>query len=152
VDPNAPRPSDPDIKANVMNALQNLSGLDLQQVSVSAQNGHVTIEGSAPTFWTKDRAERLIALLPGILEIRNKLVVVPTHNILDESIAHSIAQAFERNGSIDTESILLTVENGIVTLSGIVPNWAARQAAYETALYTEGVIDIKDKLIVKAVS
>jgi hypothetical protein len=38
----------------------------------------------------------------------------------DESIARSIAQAFERNGRIDTESIFLTVENGIVTLSGIV--------------------------------
>jgi osmotically-inducible protein OsmY len=152
VDPNIPRPSDPEIKANVINLLQNLSGLDMDEATVAVNDGHVTLEGSAPTFWTKDRVEKLIALLPGVLEIHNKLAVVPSKDILDESIAQSITQAFERNAGIDTESIFLNVENGVVTLSGIVPTWLARQAAYEIALHTEGVVHINDKLIVKAAS
>jgi osmotically-inducible protein OsmY len=149
VDPNAPRPSDHEIEANVVNVLQNLSALNPDEVSVTVTNGNVTLEGSAPTFWTKDRAKSLISLLPGVLEIHNKLVVVPSQDILDESIAHSIARALERNAGIDTESILVSVENGVVTLSGIVPSWGARQGAYETALHTEGVIDIKDNLILE---
>ncbi|GEM_PF-3564988 len=44
------------------------------------------------------------------------------------------------------------VEDGVVTLSGIIPDWGVRRAVYETALHTEGVVDIKDKLIVKPAS
>ena len=50
--------------------------------------------------------------------------------------------------SINVEDVDVTVSNGKVTLSGAVPSRVARLAAYRAALYTSGVTDIKDNIIV----
>lgn len=51
---------------------------------------------------------------------------------------------------IDPEKITVTVNNGIVTLSGSVPNWTAYRLAEDDALNTSGVIDVNNKLIFEA--
>ena len=42
----------------------------------------------------------------------------------------------------------VTISSGKVTLSGAVPSRVARLAAYRAALYTPGVTDIEDNIIV----
>lgn len=74
-------------------------------------------------------------------------MLVSVGDIPDKRIAHSMAQALERYANAVPNFIELTIPHGIVNLSGILPNWINSQAAYETVLDTEEVLDIRDKLI-----
>jgi osmotically-inducible protein OsmY len=72
---------------------------------------------------------------------------VPTKKQSDAAIAEAIVAALNRNKWIDPNRIDVVVENGVVTLSGTVMNWAARRGANDIAAYTPGVVDIQDNLV-----
>jgi osmotically-inducible protein OsmY len=48
----------------------------------------------------------------------------------------------------NARDINIKVENQIVTLSGKVPGWKAYHAAHDTALYTRGVVQVLNNLVV----
>jgi len=52
----------------------------------------------------------------------------------------------KRNSLVDAETVDVRVVNGVVTLSGSVPNLAARRAARDTAWRTPGVVDVRENL------
>ena len=52
--------------------------------------------------------------------------MVPTRTYGDEAIATDIVDALKRNSLVDAESVDVRVANGTVTLTGSVPNLAAR--------------------------
>jgi osmotically-inducible protein OsmY len=141
---------DSQLNSYIMNVLKWNPNIDSSEISVSVDNGWVTIEGSVDALWKKMRAEDLISDIAGVLGVTNKLSVVPTKDIMDELIAEDIVSALERNASLNVEDIDVKVENGTVTLSGSVSSWSARMAAYEAALYTEGVTRIHDDLQVSS--
>ena len=61
-------------------------------------------------------------------------------------LPNDIVSAIDRNLYVDAELVDVEVEDGIVTLSGNLPTWAAYKAAYNAAAYTSGVLDIVDNL------
>ncbi len=79
----------------------------------------------------------------------NEMGVVPTEQPIDEAIARDIEAALGRNINVNVEDVTVEVENGVVTLTGTVPTWAAWRAAYNTAIYTSGVVDIVDQLVIR---
>jgi osmotically-inducible protein OsmY len=78
----------------------------------------------------------------------NKLAVVPTERVADEALARVIVSTIDRDSRINVEDVDVTASNGKVTLSGAVPSRVARLAAYHAALYTSGITDIEDHIIV----
>ncbi len=86
--------------------------------------------------------------LRGVIDVVNKLAVVPTEDINDKLIAEDIEAALERNLYVNAEDVTVKVENGEVTLTGSVPNWHARGKAYDVAAYTLGVKDVHDYLTI----
>lgn len=44
--------------------------------------------------------------------------------------------------NVKVQDLDVTVEDSRVTISATVPNWSAWQAAYNTTMYTGGVIDV----------
>jgi osmotically-inducible protein OsmY len=137
---------DSQVKSNVLNVLKWNPNIDSSEISVSVDNGWITIEGSVDALWKKMRTEDLVSDVTGVLGLTNKLSVVPTKDIVDELIAEDIVSALERNSTLNVEDINVKVENGKVTLSGTVSSWSERMSAYESALYTEGVTHIHDDL------
>jgi len=79
----------------------------------------------------------------------NKISVVPTRSVVDENIAHEITEALDRHGEIESGTVGVKVEKGLVTLLGTVSNWAAKNAAFLTAVYTDGVTHVDNRLSVK---
>jgi osmotically-inducible protein OsmY len=122
--------------------------IDATDIDVSVETGWVTVEGSVDTLWKKDRMEEIVMDLTGVVGMTNKLAVVPTENVLDEEIGESILGALDRNAEIDVNLVDVKVENATVKLSGTVPTRNARRAAYEAALFTQGVSEIVDNLVV----
>jgi len=142
----APLPSNEDVGIWIENTLAWDPVIDETRITVSVDNGIVTMEGTVDAYWKKSFVEDKISGIRGILDIENKLAVVPTERIDDEVIAQDIVAAFDRDVQVDPETITVDVKDGIATLSGVVPYPASRRAAERDASLTGGVIDVINEL------
>jgi osmotically-inducible protein OsmY len=126
----------------------NLSGEDIY---LEYKAGTVTLTGSVDKLWKKNLAERLSRSVTSVYHVVNKISVVPTEDNADEAIAEMVERALERNSMVNENAINVKVARGVVTLVGTVPSWHARNAAFETAMYTSGVVDVHDQLAIQVV-
>ncbi len=142
-------PTDEEIKANIKNVLLWNQQVNAEDIKVKVNNSFVTLEGSVDTFWKKLRVESLASDVNGVLNVTNKLTVVPGKDFVDEAIAKDIVNAIDRSLKVNVDNIDIRVEKGKVTISGTVPNWSAYWATYDAVQYTAGVTDIEDRLVVE---
>lgn len=140
--------SDREIKKNVKNVLSLNPGLRDSNIDVSVKDGIVVLKGDVDAFWKMNLAKDLAGDLVGVRGVSNELSVVPTKDVRDEEIAGNIKDVFARSGKVDVEMVNVEVKKGKVTLSGIVPDWAAHNIAYEAVLHTAGVKGIKDRIVI----
>jgi len=139
-------PTDQEIRKDIEMILDWNPDIDAVGIKISVDGGEVILEGSVSSYWEKKRAEDLCGLIVGVREITNSLLVVPSESVLDQAIADGIAKALARNPHIDADSIDIRVRDGVVTLSGSVPNRTAFEAAQEAAQYSSGVVEVYNKL------
>jgi osmotically-inducible protein OsmY len=78
--------------------------------------------------------------------VENRLAVAPSKDIIDEAIAEDIVAAFNRDILVEPEDVTVTVNDGIVTLTGVVPAWSSLQAAENDAAHTAGVVGVDNQL------
>lgn len=145
-------PADHELSQIILNILQWHNNIDETSLTVNVDGGIAIVEGSVKSFWKKALAEDLIYSVKGILKVINNLTVTPTQNMVDETIADNIINAFKRNRHIGSGDVEVKVEEGYVTLSGYAPNSHTREQIYRTALYTKGVVDIRDRMKIKPFS
>lgn len=143
-------PSDSEISTRAINMLTWDHAIDESDITVSVIGGVVTLEGTVDAHWKRSFVETKIEGIRGILSIENKLAVVPKKKISDELIAKDVVDALDRDIRVDAQDVAVEVDDGIVTLSGNVPRWAARWAAGRDASRTAGVIDVVNELTVAA--
>jgi osmotically-inducible protein OsmY len=141
-------PNDADLSENVDRVLRWNPNTDASRLTISVSDGVVSLEGSVDSYWKKQHAERVAADVAGVIDVENRLAIVPTRRVTDETIANDIVNALKRNMLVDAELIDVRVTNGVVTLSGSVPNWAALRAARSAAYQTAGVVDVRDTLAI----
>jgi hyperosmotically inducible periplasmic protein len=141
-------PSDDEIQRSVV-ALLTLSGsLEEQTIHSSVHNGTVVLTGTVDANWKKIRAEELVSDVLGVRWVKNELAVVPSRKLSDRAIAESLVAALERNVHIDMERIDISVDEGRVTISGMVLTPAAYWASYRTALFNPGVRAVVNNLTI----
>jgi osmotically-inducible protein OsmY len=116
---------------------------------INGIDSNVVLEGSVDSFWKKVYAEALADGASGVIKVTNSLMVVATKKVVDETIAKDVTEALRRNATVDADSVGVTVENGVVTVTGTVVNWGAKTAAFFAALCTRGVVHVDDRLTVK---
>jgi osmotically-inducible protein OsmY len=117
------------------------------EIRIEMDDGSVTLEGTVNSYWKKKDAENIARHEPAVFQVINNLTVVPTKGFIDQSLAGDIVGAINRNMLLKTSDIEVKVENGSVTLTGKVTSLVARKAAYDAAVYTTGVKNIYDKLV-----
>lgn len=139
VDAESPGSDAGNISRSVENVLEWNSEIDASDIRSTSVGGIVTIEGTVDSYWRKVRAEDLASGVSGVVEVQNRLAVVPTDDAVDERIAADIVNAIERKSFVDMEDITVRVEDGAVTLAGEVNSRTEHEAVYESALYTDGV-------------
>lgn len=142
-------PIDEEIASNVANALSWDPDIDANKIDVSVIGGLLTLRGTVDAYWKKFQAQDIAYAITGVIDIINELAVVPTKIPEDEEIARTIENALERNTFVEAEDVNVVVENGRVTLTGFVPNWAAWRAAHKAASYTKGVVKVVDGLAIR---
>jgi len=144
-----PLPADRTIADNVKAMIGWNAELADSKIKVSVRAGKVTLEGTVDTVWKRLRAQDLAAEVEGVVDVENALTVVPTEDMVDEVIAEEILAAVKRNRLLDSETINVEVDGGMVTLSGTVDSWEARERANQAALYTFGVRDVTNNIVVR---
>jgi osmotically-inducible protein OsmY len=142
-------PSDEEIKTDVETSLSLNINIDISDINISVTAGIVTLEGTVDAYWKKTRAESIASGISGVLDVINKLTIVPTKNFVDKDIAEDLVSSISRNYRVSIDEVDVKVENGIVTLTGTVPDWDAYRAVLDATEFTAGVIDIEDNLIIE---
>lgn len=142
-------PSDTEIRESIVNSLRWNPDLRSFNIGVTVNDGWVTLEGTTDAYWKKLNAESEAFSVRGVINVTNKIAIVPTEEIGDEIIAQDVVDAIDRNVSVRANDVDVTVEDGRVILQGAVPSYDARLAAHNSALYTTGVTDVEDRLLVR---
>lgn len=141
-------PSDADIENNIRTKLSFDNRIDSSLIVVTVENGVVTLTGSVPSVWQRIKAEDIAQFTTGVLGVNNQLDVSLSKSFVDLDIENDIRDALNRNSIVDADSLTVSVSDGIVTLSGSQPTYAAKLTAKDIAYYTTGVIDVVDNVTV----
>ena len=141
-------PDDEQIKGNIEKMFSWDPEIEPQNIAVTVSAGKVTLEGSVNAILKKLKYQDIASNVTGVLQVINKLAVVPTDTYIDQNISETIMAALKRNTHVNARDVNIKVENQIVTLSGKVPGWKAYHAAHDTALYTRGVVQVLNNLVV----
>jgi osmotically-inducible protein OsmY len=143
---NDDRRADADLRGAVLQALA-LDGGVPATVEAQADDGIVTLTGTANWHFQCDEAESVASNVPGVVSVWNEIDLVPppptTHDL-----EHAIKKAMERNAKLDAESIKVESSNGTVTLRGTVSSWADHDEAVGAAWSAPGVSRVKDHILV----
>lgn len=139
-------PGDEGVRARINQILVAQGVLEAERIDVLVEEGNVILEGSVNAFWKKQRAGEVALGVEGVREVDNRLAVVPTRKADDEAMAASIMDSLGRLNTLDLQMVDVKVNNGLVTLRGTVPSLGTRWEAFQIALYTEGVADVREEL------
>lgn len=146
--PGPPPPPDDVILSNAENTLDWNPDIDASNIKLAVEAGVITLTGTVPTHWEKMTAAELVGGLRGVLSVINELAVVPSEELADEAIAEDIVLVLDRSTLVDAGRVDVTVSNGIVTLTGVVPSAPAQEAAFRAASRTAGVVDVRNDLVI----
>lgn len=141
--------SDPDIETSIAKQLEWNDSTRNENIHVKVKKGEVMLEGHVDAYWKVFRAQQITSGVMGVVDIENKLTVVPTETVADQVIATSIMNAIDRSYAVNVDDVDVKVKDGIVTLSGKLSTRAACETALECAYNTHGVRDVKDRLHIK---
>jgi osmotically-inducible protein OsmY len=122
-------------------------------ISVSVENGVVTLGGHARTYPDRDSALGLVSTFPGVKGVNDEIEVDPT-SISDDQSRMAIARAVYGDPVLNkylmdpAKPIRISVQNGHVTLYGVVDSKGDKDIAGIRANGVPGVFSVENKLVV----
>ena len=147
-DHNHPNKIDAEVHADIIKIIGCTDSSGAGQIQVTVVDGIVNLEGKIDSYWKKERVEDLVSSVDGVLKIENNLKVSTKEKAPDNSIKKEIKDALDRMEVAGLDNVKIEVKDGKVTLTGSVPSWSISFDVEDTARYTSGVSDVKNKLTV----
>jgi len=138
--------NDNEITNNIVNMLLWNSNIVSSDIVVKSQDGIVTLTGSVDTYWEKYLAEDIANSAKGVVKVVNLLDVELTKTKVDMDIQQAIRDALNRTSYIESDNINISVNNGVVTLTGSVKNFSEKQDLLDIVRYTTGVVSVIDEI------
>lgn len=125
--------------------------IDHSNVTVEVNGHKVALFGKVNSHLERQAAETDARMIPGVSSVENHLVVDHLggeKKFSDEQIKWNLKSVFALNSSFEDAEIEVSVDNGIVTLSGSVDQYWKKKRAEELALNIPGIYDVTDKITV----
>ena len=119
-------------------------------ISIAVDNRAVTLTGRVTMPYKRDDIAARVKRIDGVRDLTNNVEVLPV-SIYDSDLRDRLARAiyghpsFRHYASMVSPPIHIVVENGRVTLTGVVNNEVERMLAYSLA-QIPGVMAVKNEL------
>jgi osmotically-inducible protein OsmY len=120
-------------------------------ITISVQNGAVTLGGHALSYVSRDSALALVSDYPGVKDVQDEIQVDPV-SIFDNGIRFRVYRAvygfptLNRYAIDPGKPIRISVQNGHVGLYGMVDSQADKDVAFIRASAVPGVFEVKNYL------
>jgi osmotically-inducible protein OsmY len=134
--------ADPDIAADIVRELT-LRPTVIPNVQATVHDGHVTLTGSVRTLFQRAVAEKAVHRVHGVRNVVNRVGVVRAAPELNRLVA-----AITRNAEVPRDVVGVEVADDVVTLTGEVPSWRARDAAERAVARGAGVSRVDNRITV----
>lgn len=128
-------------------------GIMFNSLSLAVHNGIVTVSGNVHDYPSRDSALAVVESTPGVKGVVDDITVAPTSSF-DDELRVRLARAIYGDPvmtkyRIDPQApIRIVVENGHVTLAGVVNSQLDKQIAETRAKTVPGVFSVDDQLMV----
>lgn len=140
---------DADIAAALTRHLNEDAVLRPASVAVSVTNGICTLTGSVGSILEKERAVQVAETLRGIRAIIDRIDVSPS-NRTDDEIKHDVESALRRERVTRKHPAVVSVNAGVVTLTGQTASWTDRTFAGDLAKTAAGVRAVENGITIKS--
>jgi len=114
-------------------------------IDIETHQGVVTLSGSVDNILARERAVTIAESIRGVRSVVNMIEVNPIPR-LDAEIREDVENALFMDPAADSYEILVTVENGVVTLKGDVDSWSEKRLAGYVAKGIRGVRELENQI------
>jgi len=141
--------SDAEVRQEAVETLTRDVRVDASHVEVHVANGVVTLRGFVGTSFERRVAEDIVRRVKGVRDLRNELQIAPRSTRSDAEIAADVRSALDRYPGFEAHRIAVRVQNGVVTLNGVVGSYAERANAEAAAWQSTGIVDVVNNLAIE---
>jgi len=121
------------------------------RIHVVVSHGVVTLTGDVDHYFQRHAAENAVRRLGGVRSVINLITLLhrgrPSTG--PDIIRDKIEDALRRSADLEASRIDISVDGGIVTLTGHVRSWFERGVARHAAWAAPGVTEVRDHLVVQ---
>lgn len=142
--------TDLQLKNDVLDELEWEPSVNAAEIGVAVKGGIVTLTGTVEHLPEKWEAERAAQRVTGVKAIANEMEIkLPGESKrTDADIARAAVNVLDANIRLPRDRIKVTVEHGLVTLSGEVDWYYQKQAAEETVYALWGVKGVNNTITI----
>ncbi len=139
------------LETDVQQELSWEPGLDTRHITVTTEDGAVTLSGYVPSYHEKTRAVAAAERVYGVKAVADEIEVRlhSTNTKSDSDIAESVAHILKWNATLANQPIQAKVSSGHVTLTGEVTWNYEREEAVRVIEHVLGVKSVSNTITVK---
>ena len=140
--------TDSQLQLDVLDELKWEPSVDHEKIGVAVDKGVVSLSGTVPSFAEKLLVESTVRRVKGVRAIAEDLTIRYDYmpKTSDAEIAKRVADVLEWDSLIPREKIKVTVEDGVVKLSGTVDWNYQKDIAFKDAAKITGVLRIDNHI------
>ena len=138
---------DTDVVETALDALRWNYSVPNEKVTVTVDNGWLTLEGTVDWQYQRKAAERAVQGLTGMKHLSNRITVTP--RVSPANVKEKVEAAFKRSAELEARNLRVATDGGTVTLSGDVHSWTEWEEAENAAWAAPGVVGVDNRLAVK---
>ena len=137
---------DIDITLAIESELMNDGAVDANLMDIQTQQGVVTLTGSVDHILAKERAEKIAENIVGVRAIVNRIDIMPRLFSTDIELQKAVENALLINPATDSYEVAVTVQKGVITLTGTVDSWQERYLCETVSKGVPGVVGVKNSI------
>jgi len=120
----------------------------LHEIDVEVDSGIAKLTGTVGNILVKERAARIARTVKGVRAVVNEIIVEPSAVRHDRDLRSDIRDALDSNEAAKSYGIEVSVEDGVVRLSGTVESWQEKHLAASVAKGVRGVKAVRNLIVV----
>jgi len=142
------QPSDTEITNAVADRLLRDHGVEGHGIDVETVDGVVSLTGTADNVLAKRRAVRIAESVKGVRSVIDRVTVLPSGRS-DTQIRSDVRGALFDNVRTEGYEVDVAVEDGVVTLTGLVDSWQEKELVERVASGVRGVLEVNNSIGVR---